>query len=310
MVTQMSQATIVEATASNESVPTLHTRPRYGRWISATILVVAAGSFLYSLYKNENLQVHAIRQYLFNDEILHGVAVTLELTAICFVLGLLGGLVLAVMRLSDNPVSSIVSAVYVWVFRSIPPLVQLIFWAFFAALYPRLTFGVPFTSVEFVDVRTNSVIGPFMAAVIGLTLIEIAYTAEVIRGGISGVDRGQALAARALGMGGMLTLQKVVLPQAMPSIVPPLGNNLVNLVKATSLVSVIGGAELMTQVQNIYGQNYAVIPLLSVAAIWYLAITGVLTIAQSLIERHYSKGARSMGGGKANRAVAAGAPEL
>jgi polar amino acid transport system permease protein len=310
MVTQMSQATIVEATASNGSVPSLHTRPRYGRWISATILVVLAGSFLYSLYKNKNLQRDAVREYLFNDLILHGVVVTLELTVICFVLGLLGGLVLAVMRLSDNPVSSIVSAVYVWVFRSIPPLVQLIFWAFFAALYPRLIFGVPFTSVEFVNVRTNSVISPFMAAVIGLTLIEIAYTAEVIRGGIGGVDRGQALAARALGMGGMLTLQKVVLPQAMPSIVPPLGNNLVNLVKATSLVSVIGGAELMTQVQNIYGQNYAVIPLLCVAAIWYLAITGVLTVGQSLIERHYSKSARSMGGGKVEPAATAGAPEL
>jgi polar amino acid transport system permease protein len=299
-----------ETASRSGPVPTLHVRPRYGRWISATILLVAAGSFLYSLYTNENLQVDAIREYLFNDEILRGVVVTLELTAICFTVGLLGGLVLAVMRLSDNPVLSIVSAVYVWVFRSIPPLVQLIFWAFFAALYPRLTFGVPFTGVEFVDVGTNSVIGPFMAAVIGLTLIEIAYTAEVIRGGISGVERGQALAARALGMGAMLTLQKIVLPQAMPSIVPPLGNNLVNLVKATSLVSVIGGAELMTQVQNIYGQNYAVIPLLSVAAIWYLAITGVLTVAQSLIERHYSKGARSTGGRRVNRSATAGAPEL
>jgi polar amino acid transport system permease protein len=253
------------------------------------LLVVGAG-IAYSLDGNKNLDVPTVRYYLFYPAVLQGVVVTIELTAICFALGLIGGLLLAVMRLSPNRVLSAMALVYVWIFRSVPPLLQLIFWGFFAALYPQLKLGVPFTTITFLSANTNSILSPFAAAILGLTFIEIAYAAEVIRGGIAGVEYGQSLAAHALGMNNSTTLRKIILPQAMPAMVPPLGNNLIDLLKGTSLVSVIGGAELMTQVQRIYSQSFNVIPLLCVAAIWYLALTAVIAVFQAAIERHYSRG--------------------
>lgn len=304
----MTQATIAGTNLARSAAPTLRVRRRYGRWVAAGVLLFVVAGVVYSLYSNKNLQSGTVRRYLFSRDVLLGVLTTIELTALCFVIGIIGGLALAVMRLSSNPVLSTVASVYVWLFRSIPPLVQLIFWGFFAALYPRVMIGVPYTHIAWLKIDTNSVLTPFAAAVVGLALIEIAYTAEVIRGGISGVESGQSLGARALGMSTWLIYQKIVLPQAMPAIVPPLGNNLVNLLKATSLVSVIGGAELMTKVEHIYTQNYDVIPLLCVAALWYLAITGVLSIVQSLIERHYSRARRSMATRNPNKA--AGLPSL
>jgi polar amino acid transport system permease protein len=275
-----------------ETAPTVRARSHYRQWIAVAGLLVAGMGIAYSLYSNKNLDVSAIRQYLFDPTILRGVVVTLELTTVCFAIGFAGGLLLAIMRLSPNRVLSTMAAIYVWVFRSVPPLVQLIFWGFFAALYPTLKFGVPFTGITFVSATTNSVMSPLIAAIVGLSLVEMAYTCEVIRGGIAAVDHGQSLAARSLGMGRLLTLRKVILPQAMPAMVPPLGNNLIDLLKGTSLVSVIGGAELMTSVQHIYSQNFNVIPMLCVAAIWYLAITAVISLLQSMAERHYGKSRR------------------
>ncbi|WP_033296171.1 amino acid ABC transporter permease [Amycolatopsis jejuensis] len=282
------------AETAEHPAPRVRVRRRYGQWLAAAVAILLFGLLITSLYRNENLGVPLIREYLFNDQIVRGVLITLVLTVVSFVIGLLLGLVVAVMYLSGNRVLSTGARLYVWFFRSVPPLVQLIFWGFFAVLYPQIVLGVPFTSINFVEVDTNSVLTPFIAAIIGLTLIEAAYTAEVFRAGILSVDPGQGRAARALGMKRSAVFRKVVFPQAMPAIIPPTGNNLINLLKGTSLVSIIGGAELMTAAQHIYGQNYQVIPLLTVAALWYLAITSVMSFAQSKIEKHYAKSTRSL----------------
>ncbi|MGW6659526.1 amino acid ABC transporter permease [Rhodococcus sp. NPDC055024] len=274
-----------------EPVPTLKHRTNYAHWMGVAVFALVVGAVGYSLVTNENLEIPVIAEYLFDKSILMGVVTTLELTAICMVTGLLGGLVFALMRTSSNRVLSTISLIYVWIFRSIPPIVQLIFWAFFAALYPRLEVGIPLTGIKLFSADTNALISPFMAAVIGFTFIQIAYLAEVIRGGLASVDPGQYMAARAIGMGRGLTLREIILPQAMPSAVPALGNNLIDLVKGTALVSVIGGTDLMTKVQHVYSQTFQVIPLLCVAAIWYLVITGIITIGLAAIERHYGRGA-------------------
>lgn len=299
----MTQTTAHAPGLSRGGVPTLRRKRPYGQWLLACLVLLAVGGLLYSLYTNENLNVPEIRRYLFSPPILRGVLVTLALTAIAFVTGVLLGLVVAVMRLSSNKVLAVIAGVYIWIFRSIPPIVQLIFWGFFAALYPRIALGIPGTTFEFFDVDTNAVLSPFMAAVIGLLVIETAYAAEVIRAGIQSVEHGQTQAARALALRSGQILRMVVLPQAMPAIIPPMGNNLINLVKATSLVSVIGGAELMTAVQHIYGQNYQVIPLLAVASLWYLALTSILTVIQMRIEAYYNRSARAVQGTQPTKPV-------
>ncbi|MEV4788751.1 amino acid ABC transporter permease [Streptomyces tuirus] len=202
------------------------------------------------------------------------------------VLGLRG----AVVRLSANPVLSTLSWGYVWVFRSTPLLVQLLLWFNIGALYPTLGLGVPF-GPQFVTVKTVNLLGPALTAVIGLTLHEAAYAAEVVRGGILSVDAGQTEAAQALGIGRARALRRIVVPQAMRSILPTAGNMLIGTLKGTSIVSVLAVHDLLYSVQLIYNQTYQVIPLLLVATLWYIAVTTVLSVGQFYVERHYARGA-------------------
>ena len=178
---------------------------------------------------------------------------------------------------------------YIWLFRGTPLIAQLLFWNFLAALYPRLSLGVPF-GPEFVSFDTNQLINQFTACLLGLGLNEAAYMAEIVRGGLQSVDHGQSEAAGALGMSRGQTLRRIVLPQAMRVIIPPTGNETISMLKTTSLVVVIGYFELMTSVQRIYSVNFQTIPLLIVAAIWYLALTSVLSIGQGFVERRYGRG--------------------
>ena len=180
-------------------------------------------------------------------------------------------------------------AVYIWLFRGTPLIAQLLFWNFLAALYPRLSLGIPF-GPEFVSFDTNQLINQFTACLLGLGLNEAAYMAEIVRGGMQSVDHGQSEAAGALGMSRAQTLRRIVLPQAMRVIVPPTGNETISMLKTTSLVVVIGYFELMTSVQRIYSVNFQTIPLLIVAALWYLALTSVLSIGQGFVERRYGRG--------------------
>ena len=276
----------MQADAPLKAIPVRH----YWRWVFAILIAVVSISFLYSLVKNPNLDIGTIREYMFKPFVLRGVGVTIMLTVVAMVIGTLLAVVLAVMRLSENPVLSTVAWVFVWFFRGTPLLVQIIFWGFLGALYETLTLGIPFTDIVFFEATTSDLIGPTMAAVLALSLNEAAYAAEIVRAGILAVDKGQEEAAEALGFTGSQTLLKIVLPQAMRMMVPPMGNETITMLKSTSLVAVIGGKDLLTAVQSVYAQNYKVIPLLVVAALWYLVLVTIMSIGQHFIEKRFGRG--------------------
>ncbi|MFF5175950.1 amino acid ABC transporter permease [Micromonospora sp. NPDC000089] len=276
-------------TSDTETVRVVPVR-HYGRWATALLVVGLAALFLRALFDSPNLEPGTIGSYLFKDYVLKGVVTTLWLTLLAMVLGTVGGVLLAVMRLSENPVLRGVSWAFIWVFRGTPLLVQIIFFGFLGALFPRISLTVPFTGTILFDKPTSVVVTGTVAAVLALSLNEMAYAAEVIRGGILAVDQGQTEAAAALGMSPTLTLRRVVLPQAMRVIIPPMGNETITMLKSTALVSVIAGRDLMTAVQTVYQANYKVIPLLLVAAIWYLALVSLLSAGQWLIERRFGRG--------------------
>ncbi len=282
-----------------EAVPLRHP----GRWAAAAVVLVLAAMAAHSLATNPNFQWGTVGDYLFAEPVLRGLWATVYLTAIAMAIGVAGGIGLAIMRMSANPVVAGAAWVYVWFFRGTPLLVQLLFWSFVGALYPRLSLGVPF-GPSFVSGDANHVVPLFAAAVLGLGLNEAAYMAEIVRAGINGVDSGQSEAAAALGMGRALTLRRVVLPQAMRTIIPPTGNETISMLKTTSLVSVISYTELLNATRLIYARNYQTVPLLIVAALWYLAMTSVLTAGQYQLERRYARGV-APGNTRARRTEAA-----
>lgn len=265
-------------------------RKRPVPWVIAAIAIVATTGFLYSLATNGQLDWSVSAQYLFAPQVLRGVWVTIQLSIYSIVFGIAIGLVIGLGRMSSNRVLKTLSTAYVTVFRSIPVLLQLLIWGNIGLIIQNVSVGIPFTSVEFFSFRTNELIGPFSAAVIGLALAEAAYIAEVVRAGVLSVDKGQLEAASALGMNGSRTSRRIVIPQALRVIIPPLGNQFVTLIKATSLVSVIAGGDLLTQTQNIAATNYRVIELLAVAAFWYIILVVVASVGQHFLERRYSRG--------------------
>jgi polar amino acid transport system permease protein len=251
------------------------------------LLLVAM--LIHSLATNPRFEWDVIGKYFTSSRVITGLVKTIELTVIAMAIGIAGGIVLAIMRLSPNPLVSRFSWTYIWLFRGTPVLVQLLFWGFISALYPRLSLGIPF-GPEFVHGTANSFITPFVAAILGLGLNEAAYMAEIVRAGILSVDQGQSEAAEALGMTRMKAMRRVVLPQAMRVIVPPTGNETISMLKTTSLVSVLAFPELLYAVQLIYAVNYKTIPLLIVASMWYLILTSILTIGQYYVERYFARG--------------------
>lgn len=259
-------------------------------WAASVLVVMVAAGVAWSVATNPAFQWPVVAQYLFDGQILAGLRRTLELTVAAMALGLVLGTALAVMRLSDNKLLSVLSWLYIWFFRSVPVLVQLIFWYNFGALYAHVTLALPWGAVLY-SASTNDVITPLTAALAGLGLAQAAYTAEVIRAGILSVSPGQTRAAKALGMRPATIFIRIVFPQAMRVIIPPVGNELISMVKGTSLVSVIAMADLLYTAQLIYARTYETIPLLIVASLWYLAVVSVLTVAQHALERHYGRGA-------------------
>lgn len=266
-----------------------------GRWVAVGVLALLGAMLVHSLLTNPRFGWAVVGQYLFSPPILAGLRNTIILTVLSMLIGIVGGVALAVMRLSPNPVLSGVAASYIWLFRGTPLIAQLLFWNFLGALYPRLSLGIPF-GPEFVSFETKTLISVFVAALLGLGLNEAAYMAEIVRAGIASVDPGQSEAAGALGMSRAQTLRRVVLPQAMRVIIPPTGNETISMLKTTSLVVVIAYSELLTSAQRIYSANFQVIPLLIVAAAWYLAITSLLTLGQSYLERRVGRGLEAPGG--------------
>jgi polar amino acid transport system permease protein len=240
---------------------------------------------------NPRFQWNVVGQFFSSAAILHGLVLTLWLTAAVMICGYLLGTALAAMRLSSNAVLRSVSFGYVWLIRSIPPLVLLLFWYELASLYPELSLGVPF-GPAFFTVRTAHLFTGIVAAFVALTLDVAAFSAEIVRGGLLSVPAGQTEAAQALGLGRWRVFRRIVLPQAMPAIVPASGNMLISMLKATSIVSVIAVQDLLYSAQLIYNQNFQVIPLLVVATLWYVLLTTVLSIGQYYVERHYGRGFR------------------
>lgn len=269
-----------------EATPVRH----LGRTLIAVVVVVVVASVLWSLGKNPNLDWPTIREYLLAELTLRGIVVTIALTVISMVIGVVAGVGVAIMRLSDNYVLRWVAITYVWFFRGTPVLVQLIFWGYLGAFYPVTTIGIPFTDVVFFSDQTSTLVTATTAAVLALSLNEVAYAAEIVRGGIQSVAPGQREAAASLGLSPTVTMRKVVLPQAMRVIVPPMGNEVITMLKTTALVSVIAGKDLLTNLQQAYSQNFRVIPLLVVASLWYLAMVTVLSIAQSRLEKRFGRG--------------------
>jgi polar amino acid transport system permease protein len=260
-----------------------------GRWVAAAVVLVIAAAAINSVVTNPRFEWSVVGHYLFDERVLEGLRVTLELTVIAMAIGVALGILLASMRLSPNPLVSGSSWLYIWFFRGTPVLVQLIFWYNIAALYPKIGLGIPF-GPSFVHPDANTLIKPFTAAILGLGLNEGAYMAEIVRAGIISVEEGQDDAARALGMTRLQTMRRVVLPQAMRVIIPPTGNETISMLKTTSLVSVIAVADLLYAVTNIASTNFKLIPLLIVASIWYLACTSILYIGQFYLERYYGRG--------------------
>jgi len=264
---------------------------RPGRWIAGAVVLVLAAAVIRSVVTNGRFEWSVVGDYLFDSRILHGAVVTIELTVIAMAIGIALGVLLAVMRLSPNPLVSGASWFYIWFFRGTPLLVQLLFWYNIAALYPTIALGVPF-GPSFIHANANTLITPFTAAILGLGLNEGAYMAEIVRAGIISVDEGQADAAQSLGMTRLQTMRRIVLPQAMRVIIPPTGNETISMLKSSSLVSVIVVTELLYAGQLIYSVNFKTIQLLIVVSFWYIVFTSVLYVGQYYLERYYGRGAR------------------
>jgi polar amino acid transport system permease protein len=255
-------------------------------WLASVVVVLVAALVLISVATNPAFEWPVVAQYMLDRQILIGLSRTLELTVVAMVMGLVIGTMLAMMRLSSNRLLSTLSWVYIWVFRSVPVLVQLIFWYNFGALYATISLRIPFGPTLY-SANTNALITPMFAALAGLGLAQAAYTAEVIRAGIASVHHGQTRAARALGMRPMTIFRRIVFPQALRVIIPPVGNEVISMVKSTSLVSVIALSELLYTAQLIYARTYQTIPLLIVASLWYLIIVSVMSVGQHMLERKY-----------------------
>jgi polar amino acid transport system permease protein len=260
----------------------------YGRLALWLFTLGIAGGFAWIVARNPNFGWPVVGKYLFNPVVLRGLSVSLGLTLVGMTLGIALGLPLAIARMSKDRLASGLSSLFIWFFRGTPLLVQLIFWYNLSYIFPEISIGI-------VSWRTNDLITPLTAAIIGLALNEAAYMAEIIRGALLSVDKGQWETATAFGMTRVRALRRIILPQAMKSIVPPTGNQLISMIKATSLVSVIAMADLLYSVQSIYNTTFEVIPLLLVAVAWYLFITSILNVGQGAIERHYSRGDRGAG---------------
>jgi polar amino acid transport system permease protein len=257
------------------AVPLRH----WGRWISAVVVLAALGALAYA-FGTADIKYDTTKHYFTFDTIVRGAGRTLLLSVCAQALGIALGIVFAVMRQSGNPVTGAVAWLYIWFFRGTPVLLQLLIWFNLSAVFPHI-----------LGADTNKLMTPFVAALLGLGINEGAYMAEIVRAGIGAVDEGQTEAAQALGMGRGLLLRRVVLPQAMRVIIPPTGNEFINMLKTTSLATVTTYPELLRAAQNIYTNNLQIIELLFAAALWYLILTSVFSVGQFYLERRFSRGA-------------------
>ncbi|GAA4932373.1 polar amino acid transport system permease protein [Nonomuraea thailandensis] len=283
----MSSTPLVTDSPADELIIVPRRHP--GRWAAVIIIAALVGLLGWSVLTNDRFGWPVVGAYLRDVSIGRGIVVTLELTLMCMLVGLVLGTIIAIARMSPNPVIRATAFGYIWFFRGTPVLVQLLFWFNLAALYPVLSFGIPGVALN-----ANELITPMMAAVLGLGLNEAAYMAEIVRAGIVSVPPGQSEAAGALGLTRIETMRRVVLPQAMRVIIPPTGNETIGMLKTTSLVSVLAVPDLLYSAQTIYARTFETIPLLIVASIWYIVVTSILSVGQFYLERHFARGTRQL----------------
>ena len=281
-----------------------------GRWIGATIVLALIALFVYGATTNGNYHWDTYRAYVFDKRISTAAWNTLQLTFWAMVLGVGLGIVLSIMRLSPNPVLTWAAWGFLWIFRGTPVYVQLVFWGLFTSLYPHLAFGIPFVH-QFAHLNIQTLNAAFFFAVLGLGLNEAAYMAEIVRAGITSVHEGQTEAATALGMSWAMTMRRIVLPQAMRVIIPPTGNEVISMLKTTSLVTAVPYTlDLYTTQRGIAGVLYRPVPLLLVASTWYLAITSVLMFGQYFLERYFARGSSRVLTARQLRALARAQTQL
>lgn len=282
----MARATVVGGPADLDDSSLVLPRPRIGRYLSA-IVILAVLAFLGVAVARGNIGWDVVGRYIYAPGVLQGALNTVIISVLSMAIGIVLGLVGALMRLSDNVVARTTASAYVWVFRGTPQLVQLLLWYNLALIFPTIV--IP--GVGSYD--TNSLMTPMVAGLLGLGINEGAYMTEIFRGGIIGVDAGQARAARALGMTPFTAFRRVILPQALRIALPGTSNQFVILLKGSSLLSIVQYTELLYSVKIIYDRNYAVVELLLVATAWYIAITGVFILIQNLIERRLGRSVRT-----------------
>ncbi|MDV3127655.1 amino acid ABC transporter permease [Mycobacterium sp. 21AC1] len=277
-------------TTTKATVPlTIHERRRPFHFLWYLLAVLVAIAAVRFVVFNPRWQWGTVVEYLFNPRVLAGLANTIQLTIVSSLLGLVFGVIVAACRISNNRVLRAFGGIYIWIVRAVPTLVMLLFVFFIGALLPEVNIGLPFLEPWF-SIPMNDVMSRWSAAVIGLAFFLGGFSAEIFRGGLLAVSKGQWEAASALGMGQLSTLRRVIMPQAIRVIIPPLANELITMFKNTSLVSVIGYVELLTTVQQIYSVNFRTIPLLTVAVLWYLALTSLALLGQRQLERRFGKG--------------------
>ncbi|KAF7962047.1 ABC transporter permease [Cupriavidus sp. UYMU48A] len=258
------------------------------RWICVGIVLLGLAVLGKSVISNPEFQWPIVEKYLFNPMILAGLRETIVLTIMVMVLATVIGTIAALMMLSPSKLLSVPAAVFVWVFRGTPALVQLILWYNLSLVFKQLTLWLPGFGTVF-SVATNDVMTPFISAFIALSLHESGYMAEIVRGGLRSVNKGQTEAASCLGMKPALLLRRIVLPQAMRMIIPPTGNETINLLKTTSLVSIIAVGDILYSAQAIYARTFETIPLLLVVTFWYLVVVSIMSVGQSHLERRFSR---------------------
>lgn len=274
--------TLQEAPAKIEARPLRHP----WRWLCAAVLLSLGLWFVLASARNEAFRWDTYFQYLFDQRIAIASLHTITITILSMIIGVVGGAILAVMRMSPNPILRAIAWIFLWVFRGTPIYVQLVFWGLLSAIYQSINLG--FAEVSLQSVLTNA----FFLAVMGLGLNEAAYMAEIVRSGISSVPEGQKEASKALGMSWWMTMRRTVLPQAMRIIIPPTGNEFISLLKTSSLVVAIPYThEIFGRTTDISAALFQPIPLLMVAASWYLGITSLLMVGQYFLERHFARGA-------------------
>lgn len=261
------------------------------RTVLATVLVIAAALFIYDAAFNRPVYAwDEVGKYLFDTRVISAIGYTLQLTVYSMVIAIVLGISLAVMRLSPNPVVRAVSWVYLWIFRGTPVYVQLTFWGMVPVVYKTIDLGIPFTEA-FISLTTKDLLSYFTLAVIGLALNEAAYMAEIVRAGLLSVDKGQEEASIALGLGWGYTMTRVILPQAMRVIIPPTGNEVISMLKTTSLVTAVPFTlELYMRTRDIAAVTYKPVPMLIVASVWYLVVTSILMVGQYYLEKHFARG--------------------